>query len=228
MTATVSRPTWDDYAVAWASLHGGYDPRRAAPVVRGWLRLAYVCGRGLARLGVAPTAVTVLGLLLCLAVPVSAGRGPAGLLTAALLTVLAGVADAVDGAVAVVADRATRLGFVYDSAADRVGEVAWLAAFWLIGAPGPLVVAVGAVSWLHEYVRARAGTAGMRQIGTVTMGERPTRVVVAALGLALAGVSALIRPELAAGTVTFATMVWLLLAGSGLAQLFAAVRRALR
>ncbi|HEX8627839.1 MAG TPA: CDP-alcohol phosphatidyltransferase family protein, partial [Catenuloplanes sp.] len=153
----MSRPprlTWEQYTTAWAALHGGFDVRRANPVVRGWIRLAYSGGFVLARMRVPPAAVTAFGLVLCVLVPVTAAIGPRGpvLFLAAALVLCAGVADAMDGAVAVVDGRASRLGFVYDSVADRIGEACWLAAFWLVGAPGPLVVLVGAVSWLHEYV----------------------------------------------------------------------------
>ncbi|MBQ0897604.1 CDP-alcohol phosphatidyltransferase family protein [Micromonospora sp. U56] len=218
---------WDDYATAWARLHGGFDPRAAAPVVRTWLRFAYHVGYILGRLRITPTAVTVAGVLLCLCVPLFSVRSVDGPIVGALFVLLASVADSVDGAVAVVTNRTTRLGYVYDSLADRLGEVAWLAAFWLVGAPGALVVAGGALSWLHEYVRARAVAAGMRDIGAVTVGERPTRVCVALVGLLLAGLTGLIDPDLAAGTITMATAVWVLLAGFGLGQLLSTVRRAL-
>jgi CDP-diacylglycerol--glycerol-3-phosphate 3-phosphatidyltransferase len=164
--------TWDEYAAEWSALHGGYDPSRTSPVVRGWLRLAYAGGRLLGRVGVGPTAVTAAGLVICLVVPLVAAQGPAGLLVGAALVLLAGVADGLDGAVAVVTKRVSRLGYVYDSLADRLGEAAWLAAFWLVGVPGPLVVAGGAASWLHEYLRARAAGAGMPGVGVVTVAER--------------------------------------------------------
>ncbi|MEO3775652.1 CDP-alcohol phosphatidyltransferase family protein [Micromonospora sp. B11E3] len=218
---------WDQYAAVWARLHGGFDPRAAAPVVRAWLRFAYHVGYVLGRLRVTPTAVTVAGVLLCLCVPLFAVRPGNGPVIAALFVLVAAVADSVDGALAVATNRTTRLGYVYDSLADRLGEAAWLVAFWLVGAPGALVAAAGGLSWLHEYVRARAVSAGMREIGAVTVGERPTRVCVALVGLLLAGLTGLIAPDLAAGTITMATAVWVLLAGFGLGQLLSAVRRAL-
>ncbi len=217
--------TWDEYAKAWSSLHGGFDPLRTSPVVRGWLRLAYGGGSLLGRAGVGPTAVTATGLLICLGVPLAAARGPVGLLVAAVLVLLAGIADALDGAVAVVTGKVSRLGFVYDSVADRLGEAAWLTAFWLAGAPGPLVVAGGAACWLHEYIRARSAGAGMRGVGVVTVGERPTRVSVALVGLLFGGAAGLLRPELAAGTVTLAAVAWLAFAVFGLGQLITVVRR---
>ena len=92
--------TWQEYAAAWSRLHGGFDPEAAAPVVRGWIRLAYRGGSLLGRLRVGPGTVTASGLLLCLAVPFAVLAGPSGLLLGALLVLLAGFADALDGAVA--------------------------------------------------------------------------------------------------------------------------------
>jgi phosphatidylglycerophosphate synthase len=222
-----TRLNWDEYAATWARLHGDFDPRRAAPAVRGWLRFSYQIGHLLGGLRVSPIAVTVVGALFCVAVPATVLRESTGPFIAAGFVLLAAVADSVDGAVAVVTGRTTRLGYVYDSVADRFGEAAWLIAFWLLGAPGPLVVTAGAISWLHEYVRARSVSAGMREIGAVTVGERPSRVLVALVGLPVAGAAGMIQFDLAAGTITLVTAVWVLLAGFGLVQLLAAVRRAL-
>lgn len=222
------RLTWDEYAGTWARLHGGFDPRTATPAVEIWLRLSYVLGSWLGRLRVPPTAVTVVGVLLSILVPVTAVRSPAGPILAAVFVLLAAIADSVDGAIAVAAHRSSRLGYVYDSVADRIGEVAWLVAFWLIGAPGVVVSAAGALSWLHEYLRARAVSAGMREIGAVTVGERPIRVLFALAGFVLAGLAGLIGLDLAAGTVTVVASGWVLIAAFGLVQLLAAVRRALR
>lgn len=225
-----NRLTWDEYANKWARLHGGFDPRMATTSVRRWLLMSYHLGCLLSRLHVRPTAVTVFGVLLCVGVPVaivSSPPGPVGLVVAAGFVLLAAIADSIDGAVAVVTGRTTRLGYVYDSLADRVGEVCWLIAFWLVGAPGLLVVAAGALSWMHEYTRARSVSAGMKEIGTVTVGERPSRVSVAVVGLLVAALAHLIMPELAAGTITVATAIWVLLGFFGMVQLLSAVRRSL-
>jgi phosphatidylglycerophosphate synthase len=214
--------TWDDYVDAWSKLHGGFDPRQASAVVRGWVRTAYGIGSWLTARRVGPTAVTLAGVVLCLAVPFSAAAGRVGVLAGALLVLLAGLADTLDGAVAVLSGRATRRGYVLDSVADRIGEAAWLTAFWLAGSPAWLAVAAGGVSWLHEYSRARATAAGMSEIGAVTVGERPTRVSIAISGLLLAGVFGH-----APIVLTVAAAAWLALAVVGLAQLAVAIRRAL-
>jgi phosphatidylglycerophosphate synthase len=220
--------TWDDYATAWSGLHGGFDPRRASPVVRGWVRGAYRIGSWLGRKGVTPVAVTLAGVLLCVAVPLAALAGVPGLAIGAVLVLLAAAADGLDGAVAVITGRVTRGGFVYDSVADRIGEAAWLAALWIAGVPGWLAVTAGAASWLHEYLRARAAVAGMPDIGAVTVGERPTRVAVTITALILAPLAAVVSPVWTVPVLVVAAAIWLLLQAVGLFQLAAAVRTALR
>jgi phosphatidylglycerophosphate synthase len=219
--------TWDEYAVAWSRLHGGFDPNTASPLVRGWVRLAYRGGSRLGRLGAGPAAVTTAGLLLCVAVPFAVLLGRGGLVLGGFLVLFAAFADGLDGAVAVVTGTVSRIGYVYDSVADRLGEVAWLTAFWLAGAPGWLVVTGGAASWLHEYVRARATAGGMAEIGAVTVGERPTRVSVAISALVVGGVAGLVHAGWDTTVVTIGAVVWLALAVIGLGQLITAVRRAL-
>jgi len=211
--------TWDEYVVAWSRLHGGYDPARASSPVRGWIRTAYRAGSWLGRRRIGPAAVTTAGLILSVAVPAAVLAGRWGLLPAAVLVLVGSFADGLDGAVAVITGRASRLGYVYDSVADRLGELAWLVAFWLAGAPGWLAVAAGAVSWLQEYARARATAAGMAEVGVVTVAERPTRVLVAIFGL----LSSFILTWL----ITVAAAVWLALGLVGLVQLAITIRRSL-
>jgi CDP-diacylglycerol--glycerol-3-phosphate 3-phosphatidyltransferase len=176
---------------------------------------------------VKPGLVTACGLLACLLVPAFAGRGTWWSLLAAGLVAFAAVTDTVDGALAVLTAHTTRLGYVYDSVVDRIGEACWLFAMWRIGVHAWLVVAAGALSWLHEYTRARANAAGMAEIGASTLGERPTRVMLAVLGFGLAGLAGLGNNDLPAGIVTFAATVWVVLGVIGFLQLFASIHRAL-
>jgi CDP-diacylglycerol--glycerol-3-phosphate 3-phosphatidyltransferase len=209
--------TWDEYATGWRELHGGYDPRTGSAFARGWLRFAYAVARVAVRAGATPAVVTGVGVALSLCVPAVA-RLP---LLAAVLVALSAVADSVDGAVAVLTGRASRAGHVYDSLADRVSEACWLVALWLLAAPGWLLLCCGGLSWLHEYVRARAAAAGMSEIGVVTVAERPTRVILAVASLVVAGF-------LPAPAVTAVVAVWTVLAAVGLGQLLVAVRARLR
>lgn len=74
------------------------------------------------------------------AIAAAGGRWP---LAAVAVAVAAGLLDNLDGAVAILAGRTSRWGFVLDSLADRLSDAAYVAALWLLGAPGPLCVAGG-------------------------------------------------------------------------------------
>lgn len=217
------RVTWDAYAAAWARLHDGYDLRHASPVILGWLRVAYGIGRVLARIRVGPRAVTATALLFNLAAPVTAAF--VGPWPAAALVLVAAMTDTVDGAVALLTSRATRLGRLYDALVHRLSEVAWLAAFWVLGAPAWLLVICGAVAWLHEYIRARAAAVGLPIVGTRTVGERPMRVSTTIGGLVVAGLAAKVSANLQAGTVTIAAVIWIFLGLFGLVELLSSIRK---
>lgn len=209
----------DGYFRRWAELHGGYDPGAHTPS-RAWLgavhSLARPCGR------IPPAAVTSVGLVVAVAVPLLVlAEGPVPALLAALAVLLSGLLDSLDGAVAIAFGRDTRFGFVLDSLADRIADSAYVVALWVLGAPGWLCVLAAGVTALQEYVRARAGAAGMAGIGVVTAWERPTRVVLAAV---LLSTSAL--PVVPDGTLaTAGAAVWTVLALSGTGQVLRTVRR---
>ena len=218
------RPSWDEYSDRWAALHLGLDPRRASLFVRTWLRLGYGAGRMCAMAGLSAMAVTTVGIVLSLGVPVLALGGGLWLLAAAGLVVLGAIADSADGATAVITSRTTRLGALYDSVADRISELAWLLALWLAGVPGILAAVCGALSFLHEYVRARATAVGLPVDRVITVAERPTRVLVTVIALTVGGVVALFNSRLAAGATTIVVAFWVLFGALGTARLLAAVR----
>src|SRR5262249_43710578 len=85
----------------------------------------------------------------------------------------------------------------------------------------------GALAWLHEYARARANAAGMAEIGSATLGERPTRVGLTVLGIGMAGVVGVTSNALPAGIATFAVGVWIVLGIIGFVQLFATIHHEL-
>lgn len=218
-----SLPDLPGFLSRWSDLHGGYDPYRSA-LARGWLTLCYRLGRPLARAGVRPDVLTLWGVAAGGAVVVLAGLGGGWPLLAAAAVAVSGLVDGLDGAVAVLSDRVRRLGFVLDSLADRVVDGLYLLALWRLGAPTGLCVAAGAGVALLEYTRARAGMAGMADIGVVTVGERPTRVIVTILSLVCAAAYA-DRSGVVAGIGAAGTLVVSMV---GLGQLLAVVRRQLR
>nr|WP_243851471.1 CDP-alcohol phosphatidyltransferase family protein [Modestobacter marinus] len=221
----------DEYLVAWSRWHGGTDPAESR-LVRGWLSLAYALAVPLARLS--PLVATALGLLVALAAIAPAAAGGAWLIAAGVLIGLSGLLDSLDGALAIAGGRASRRGFVLDSAVDRLTEVGYALAFWVAGAPGLLAAAFGALCWLPDYLRARAGQAGVHETGAVSVWERPSRVAMAALGLGGAGVVSLIDVDVTAWgadavelSVSAAAAVGCLLGVIGTAQLGVQLRRAL-
>lgn len=175
------------YLDRWQELHAGYDPR-TSPLVHGWLTVVHAVARPFARLGVPPDAVTMLGLVVSAVVVWLAALGGRWVVLAAVVAGLSGLVDSLDGAVAVMTGRATRFGAVLDSVVDRGSDVLYLLALWFVGAPTWACVLAGVLVLTQEYARARATAVGMDDIGVVTIGERPTRVIVVAMFLLAAGI----------------------------------------
>ena len=179
-------PDFDTYLDRWSAAHEGYDARPTR-VLRGWLTLMYAAARPLATYGVLPDVVTAWAVWVAIAVVALAAAGGLWAVLAAFLLVAGGFGDGLDGAVAVLTDRATRWGYVLDSVADRVSDTLFLVAAWAVGAPAWLAVATGVTVLLVEYLRARAGNAGVDHVEVITVGERPSRVICCAIAVALAG-----------------------------------------
>jgi phosphatidylglycerophosphate synthase len=160
-----------DLTEAWSLLHQGLRP---SPLVLRWLRPLWTLARPIAAAGVPPTAITVAGLALAVGAPLTAARMP---LVAFVLIVLAALFDGLDGAVAVVARRASRSGAVADAVADRVADTAFALTIWRCGAPVWLALLAAGLSLAQELTRRRV---------MITIAERPTRVICAALACASA------------------------------------------
>jgi phosphatidylglycerophosphate synthase len=175
------------YRARWSDLHGGAEAvdSRAADV---WLTLVEGAARPLARRNVPPDALTALGVVLAAAAPLAARAGGRWFAAAGVAVVASGFADGLDGSVAVLSGTETGWGFVLDSLADRASDALQLLALRAAGAGPRPTVAAGAGIMLLEYARARAAAAGFGDIGTVTVGERPVRIAVAAAGLLSAGI----------------------------------------
>lgn len=213
--------TREEYLRAWARVHRAPPPRG---LVRWWLSLVHVLARPFVRAGTSPTVLTVAGLVGALACLPVAALGGRWALAVPVLVVVSGVVDNLDGAVAVQQGRVSAEGAVLDALADRLADCAYLAALWLLGAPGPVVVVAGLLALLAEYVRARAQAAGVADVGVITVGERPTRVLVAASAALAAGV----HPASAGAWATGGAAAALAVGAAAMAQLLPVVRRQLR
>jgi phosphatidylglycerophosphate synthase len=215
------------YLRAWSKLHGGYDPESSV-LVGGWLSLTYAAARPLALLRVPPNGVTAAGLLAACGAALLARCAPDWLVAAALLVVACGLLDGLDGAVAVLTGRTTDVGYVLDSVVDRCTDLLFLLTLYWVGAPAGVCVAAGAVVMLQEYLRARAGAAGLTDVGVVTVWERPTRVIVTAAFLLGAAIYRGWSPSAADVWMRWAAWVWLGAGLVGFVQLAVVVRRRLR
>jgi len=209
-----------EYLARWSALHGGAT---TGGLVGWWLGISHTVARPLVRSGVGPWPVTAAGVAVAVATVWPAGAGGRWPLLAAALVGASGLLDNLDGAVAVLGGRTSGLGFVLDSACDRVADVAYCVALLMAGAPAWLAATGAGLAFLHEYVRARAAVAGMPEVGVVTVSERPTRVIVTAMFLAGAG----IYPAAHAGWATAGAAAWVTIGAVGLSQLLWVVRRRL-
>jgi CDP-diacylglycerol--glycerol-3-phosphate 3-phosphatidyltransferase len=142
-------------------------------------------GRALGRLGATPNGLTVLGYLLNVLVMyvLSTGRLQAG----GILVALAGLFDALDGAVARATGQTSIFGAFFDSVVDRFSEgTVFLGLFlWYLrngaGPELPLIYVAVFGSVMVSYTRARAEGLGVEcKTGLLTRFER---VAVLAIGL---------------------------------------------
>jgi phosphatidylglycerophosphate synthase len=234
--------TFEAYRAGWRKAHLlGEGAQPGGRLAAAYLRLPYAAGAPLAKAGADPDLVTLAGLWLALVAGWTATLGPGWAAAAGALTLLAGVADSVDGAVAVLQGRTSAFGFVWDSTADRLADLAMIAGPVTLVAttaePGwaTLAVAAGTAAagllLLLEYIRARAQAGQVAAAWSLaTLGERPTRVIV--LGLAGLAVGA---AQLAGGGPAEAALeagyplalaAMAVLEAAGCVQLLLAVRRA--
>ena len=179
----------------WSRLHHGIDPA-GVPLLRGWLRLLWTLARPAVRLGVPPTAVTACGVLFALAAVLTAATVPAAALP---LVVAAAVCDGLDGAVAVLADRATPAGARADAVADRLVDALFAAVLWRCGVPAWLAVTAAVTAVGVDLLRRARHVPAV-----ITAGERPTWTICAGLACLCAALSDARWPVLVCAAVWLA------------------------
>jgi CDP-diacylglycerol--glycerol-3-phosphate 3-phosphatidyltransferase len=140
-------------------------------------------------IGVTPTAMTVIGLLLSFIGSIFVVRGSIRL--AGLILLISGLCDALDGSIARRQNSTSIFGAFIDSTGDRISELLYFGAFILYfhseGAWGSFMILLTLValsgSLLTSYVRARAEGLGLEcRVGWL---ERPERLVALIIGLLL-------------------------------------------
>ena len=160
----------------WAELRQTLPKQLLVPVAR-----------QLARTGITPNTLTILGFLLNIvtAAIIASDR----LLIGGILILVSGLFDMLDGALARASGQSTRFGALLDSTLDRYSEAAILAGLlWVFvqrSANTEILLVFFTIvgSLLISYVRARAEGLGLDcKVGLLT---RPERIVILALGLIL-------------------------------------------
>ncbi len=212
----------DDGVAGWSRLHA-HDVSGNRLAV-GWLGLVQRWARP--ALAVPPDVLTACGVLTGVLAVLLAGRGGAWPLAAAGAVVLTAVLDGLDGAVALLTGRARPLGAVLDAVADRITDLCFVAVLLVLGAPAAWCAAVAAAVLLHEYARARAQGAGMTGAGSITVAERPTRVVVVAVAAAGSALVPAGTPLTGWSWAWTCAVLWAVLSVIGLVQLSVGLVRA--
>jgi len=144
-------------------------------------------GRALARTGITPNALTVIGCILSFGVGAVLALGYQW--QGGILVLVAGAFDTLDGALARASGRVTTFGAFLDSTLDRYSEAAIFLGILADAARRGdvqvvlLTYAAAIGSLMVSYARARAEGLGLR--GDVGWLQRPERVVVLGLGLIL-------------------------------------------
>jgi archaetidylinositol phosphate synthase len=136
-----------------------------------------------ADVGITPNTVTIMGLIVSL---VSAWcyyswtYSPILLPVAALLILLSGLFDAVDGIIARTKGKVTVFGGFLDSVSDRYADAMVLAGITLGGLCNPIAGFAALIgSLMVSYTRSRAEAAGMSMAG-VGLAERAERMLILA------------------------------------------------
>jgi phosphatidylglycerophosphate synthase len=149
---------------------------------------------GLARVGLTPNALTVIGFLIACVAAVAAGAQ--AWLLAGLLVIFGGVFDLFDGAVARATGKVSKLGAFLDSTFDRWGEgvvfvgIAWGAMDMGLSRPVILSSLAMVSAFMVSYTRAKAENMGFTSgsgMAAVGLAPREVRIVILTIGLIAAG-----------------------------------------
>jgi len=159
--------TKDEFFLAWSKLHGD---AKVSGIVKGWLSISFTFSKALAKIRVTPNALTILGLVFGILLYMNSSA-----IWAPLILVISLICDGVDGSLAIITRQSSKWGALLDSVVDRLTEVFWVLALYSLGVDSKILITVLILASTQEYLRARAGGVGLKQVGVVTVAERPVR-----------------------------------------------------
>jgi phosphatidylglycerophosphate synthase len=159
--------TKGEFFLAWSKLHGD---AKVSGIVKGWLSISFPVSKALAKIRVTPNALTILGLVFGILLYMNSSA-----IWAPLILVISLICDGVDGSLAIIIRQSSKWGALLDSVVDRLTEVFWVFALYSLGVDSKILITVLILASTQEYLRARAGGVGLKQVGVVTVAERPVR-----------------------------------------------------
>ena len=167
------------------------------PELRSRVRgMAEPIGRGLAKLGLTPNMLTLIGFGIAILAAVAAGAQ--AWLVAGLLVIFGGIFDMFDGLVARATGKVSKAGAFMDSTFDRWGEaVVYVGIVWgcVVGGfdlGAILAAAAMASAFMVSYTRARAESLGFAPpagMAAVGFAPREVRLLILTIGLVLTGLT---------------------------------------
>jgi phosphatidylglycerophosphate synthase len=159
--------TKDEFFLTWSKLHGD---AKVSGIVKGWLSISFTVSKALAKMRVTPNALTILGLVFGILLYMNSNA-----IWAPLILIISLICDGVDGSLAIITRQSSKWGALLDSVVDRLTEVFWVLALYSLGVDSKILITVLILALTQEYLRARAGGVGLKQVGVVTVAERPVR-----------------------------------------------------
>ena len=139
-------------------------------------------GRGFASTGLSPNFWTVVGLVFALLSAIVYGMGiEFGLIIGGVLLLVSGFFDMVDGQVARVTGKTSKVGSYLDSMFDKIAETAIFLGILVGGYAEPYLVLLAiTLSLLVSYARAKSDSLNVKLQG-IGIGERAERLLVIAI-----------------------------------------------
>ena len=159
--------TKDEFFLTWSKLHGD---AKVSGIVKGWLSISFTVSKALAKMRVTPNELTILGLVFGILLYMNSNA-----IWAPLILIISLICDGVDGSLAIITRQSSKWGALLDSVVDRLTEVFWVLALYRLGVDSKILITVFILASTQEYLRARAGGVGLKQVGVVTVAERPVR-----------------------------------------------------
>ena len=139
-------------------------------------------GRGFASTGLSPNFWTVVGLVFALLSAIVYGMGiEFGLIIGGVLLLVSGFFDMVDGQVARVTGKTSKVGSYLDSMFDKIAETAIFLGILVGGYAEPYLVLLAiTLSLLVSYARAKSDSLNIKLQG-IGIGERAERLLTIAI-----------------------------------------------